>query len=109
MSVKDKDIQKMQSEHELELKSLKNRSESSLESVRNDHRIAEAKVVISAREWSGCCLLCFEFHVDGFNALVSNLSFSMQELQVIKIFVFCKSCYFQPTQIHYFFLTYCSS
>jgi hypothetical protein len=53
--VKDKEIQKLQNEHEVELKSLKNKYESSLESVRNDHRIAEAKVGGSASKWNDCC------------------------------------------------------
>jgi hypothetical protein len=44
MSVRDKEMQKMLSEHELELKSLKKKSDASLESLRNDQRIAESKV-----------------------------------------------------------------
>lgn len=46
LSAKDKEMMKVKSDHEVELRSLKNRSESALESQKNDHRIAMSKVAL---------------------------------------------------------------
>jgi hypothetical protein len=46
LTAKENELRKVRGEHEIEIRSAKNKSDSAVESLKNDNRIAQAKVFI---------------------------------------------------------------